>query len=381
VIRESGVLEAKELGQVFLPVRGVITNTVEDGTPVRKGDFLLRLDDEDLRSDLENEQLALDQQQEDLETGKSEYRVLIERFEINSQLKQAELEHARLALSEALIPLTEEEIRIHEIEIALAALDLANKEDRLIRQQELVEKEFAPETSLNVAIREKEAAITFLEEQKSQFKIAKQSLSDEERLTLETAVRNAEKSVNRNDQQQERDLRIQKLNLEGIELKITHLTQTIERIESDISQLEVSAPAGGIVRLTRNWNRSAGGWLPIGAGQQLHEFDRAATILDPADLSLRLMVHEADAPLIKVGQAVNATLVAFPDEQIKGSVVSITEAGQDRDDLSPIYRQSSPIQQALFLVWVSLEQVPERVMPGMTANVEISVSPGEAADE
>src|SRR5690606_24872798 len=114
-------------------------------------------------------------------------------------------------------------------------------------------------------------------------------------------------------------------------------------------------------------------WLPISTGQELYEFDIAATIVDPSDLSLRLMVHETDAPSIRVGQAVEATLVAFPDEKITGTVTSITEAGQDRDDLSPIFRQSPPVDQALFLVKVSLERVPEGVMPGMTANVEIAV--------
>ncbi|MDA3872380.1 MAG: HlyD family efflux transporter periplasmic adaptor subunit [Kiritimatiellae bacterium] len=373
VIRETGVLEAKELAQVLLPVKGVITEVVEDGVPVQKGDVLLRLDDEELRSTLEEEQTSLDQRKEDLETEKSEYRVLTDSFEINSRLKQAELEHARLELAEALISLTPGETRLHEIDIELATLDLADKREQLLRQTELVEKEFAPETTLNVAIREKEAAITFLEEKKSQFEIASQPLVDEERLTLETAVRIAEDAVIRNEQRQERDLNIQELKIEGIELKIAHLIQKIERIESEIAQVVIHAPTSGIARLTRKYAWSVRSWLPISTGQELYEFDVAATIVDPSDLSLRLMVHETDAPSIQIGQAVEATLVAFPDETITGTVTSITEAGQDRDDLSPIFRQSPPISQALFLVRVDLERVPEGVMPGMTANVEIDV--------
>lgn len=139
--------------------------------------------------------------------------------------------------------------------------------------------------------------------------------------------------------------------------------------------MELTAPVKGLIRLFRTYEWSARAWQPLSVGKGINSRDMVATVVDPAQLSLRLMLHESDFPEVRVGQPVRATLTAFPEKEVRGRVASVAEVGQDRDDLSPLYRQSPPVGQALFLAHVDLEIDDERVLPGMTTHVEIEVEP------
>ena len=65
-LHEIGILEAKELARIQNLVDGNISEIAEDGTRVKNGQLILRLDDEELRNDLDNEILNIQQVREDL---------------------------------------------------------------------------------------------------------------------------------------------------------------------------------------------------------------------------------------------------------------------------------------------------------------------------
>jgi multidrug resistance efflux pump len=374
VIQEVGTLEAKELVRIQAEITGVITEIAEDGSPVEQGQTLFKLDEEELQNKLETELEALEQAREDLESQLAEYAVLTNSFHIRTQLKVAERDHAALELERGSIPLTEEETRLMEIDIALAELDLQEKEAELVRQEELVRRNFAPPSSIDRIRLETAAAKTFLEEKQSQFALARQPVTEEDRLTLKAALDKAEKEVQRNEERQALQLRTQDLTLKGQEIDIRHKVEYIERLREDIKRVHHTAPTDGIVRLFRTYAWAARAWQPLSVGKRINARDMAATIVDPNQLSLRLMLHESDFPEVKPGQPVRAYLTAFPDEEITGRIASVAEVGQDRDDLSPLYNQSPPIGQALFLARVDLDIEDTNAMPGMTTHVEIEVA-------
>ncbi len=374
-LTEIGILEAKELASIQNLVDGTISEIVEDGSRVSKGQLVMRLDDEELRNDLDTELQNLEQVNEDLENELAEYAVLTNSFEMTSQLKLAEFKHAQLELAKGLIPLTPEERRLSEIDIELAELDLEDKASQFAREAELVEKGFAPASSLGKIQREMEAAETFLLEKKTQLKLASRPIPEEERLTLETAVRVAEDAVKRNQQKQDRDLRIQDLVIQGLQLKVEHTQDEIDLIQARLKIVERFAPTDGILRLAQEWVWSVNSWMPLSTGQKVRGLNMIGTVVDPNDLSLRIITHESDYPRLRVGQRVHARLTAFPDQEFTGEISSLTELGQDRNDLSPIYRQSPAILQALFLVKVSLDNLSPQAIPGMTASAVIELEP------
>lgn len=375
IIHEVGILEAKELARVQAELTGVITSIAEDGSRVNQGEILMELDQEELQNNLETELEALAQAREDLVSQLAEYKVLTNSFQINTLLKRAERDHAALELERGSIPLTDEETRLMEIDIVLAELDLQEKEAELERQRELVRRNFAPPSSIDRIRLEAAAAKTFLEEKRSQFELERQPVPEEDRLTLKANLEKADKEVRRNEARQKLQLRIQDLTLEDLRIDIRQKEEQIDRIQDDLSQVAHPSPVSGIVRLFRTYEWSVRAWLPLSVGKRISGRDMAATIVDPDQLSLRLMLHESDFPEVRVGQPVRATLSAFPEEVIRGQVSSVAEVGQDRNDLSPLYRQSPPIGQALFLANVDLELRDSKAKPGMTTHVEIEVEP------
>jgi multidrug efflux pump subunit AcrA (membrane-fusion protein) len=165
------------------------------------------------------------------------------------------------------------------------------------------------------------------------------------------------------------------LKIEGIQLRITHSEQAAEKLRGQLEDVVMLAPTGGLLRLTHKYVWSSRNWMPITVGQDVRALDIAGTVVDPDKLFLRVQLHESDYPLIRPGQPVTAFLTAFPEQELRGTVRAVTGLGQDRDDLSPIYRQSAPISQALFLATIDLDSLNAAAMPGMTADVYIEVEP------
>lgn len=372
-IAEVGVLEPEVLSRVQAELAGVIAEVVDDGVRVEAGDLLLRIDDEEIRENLEGERLNLEQKREDLENRETEIAVLTSSYEAVSRMEVAEWKHAELKLERGLEVLPPEERRPHEIEIELAELDLEDRRGKLERQRELVEKGFAPESSLDKARREREAAETFLEEKQARFELAKQPLPDEEKLTLKSEMEKAREVARRSGERHLRELAIQKLKTEGLNLEIEHLLERIGRLESDLDKVVHTAPVAGVFRLTRDYSWSARSWEALSVGKKVWRRNVLGTIVDPARLTLRVLVHESDRRWIEAGQPARVTLRAFPGDPLEGVVEYVASLGQDRDDLSPLYQQAPPMEQAMFLARVRVDVGGLPVMPGMTAGVSILV--------
>lgn len=374
---EIGVLEAEVLARVPSRNKGIVAEVIDDATRVETGEMLVRLDDEEIRNNIESEEESLEQQRENLDGERHEMTVLTNQYASAARLERAELAHANLRLRKAEVPLTPQEIRLHEIDIELAEIDLEESRAKLERQRELVDRNFAPATSLDPLTREVASARIFLKEKKSRFELAKKPVPREERLTLESEVRKAGQIVRRSRELHEREVAIQTLKIEGLELKIRHSEEKLARLRDDLEAVRITAPANGVFLLIRKYSWGARRWEPLSVGERVWGMNRVGHIVDPDDLYVRIMLHESDVDRVRAGDAATVSLGAFPDRTFPATVRNVTGMGQDRDDLSPLHRQAPPAQQALFLAILDIE-LPEdlEAMPGMTATVHL---PGESA--
>lgn len=372
-LREVGTLEAREVARIHAPSNGVLTFLAEDGSKVSKGDLIMEMDREQLESRLEETRESLNQYIEDADVLRTEIAILKSNYETDTNVMKAELAQATLERDLGLMPLTEVERRLLEIERELGVLDVETKQANLVRQKELVRQNFAPAASLDQLELELSAAEIYLEEKKNQIALAEQPLPLEERLTLEAAWEKAKKNLDRKEARQELQLRIRDLQLKDLELEVAPRELDIQRIRKQLAEIETFAPADGIIRLMQTYSRSARAWRPRRVGENVWGLDAMATIVDPSQLHIRLMLHESDMNEIREGQRATARLTAFPEEVLTGTVSYMAEVGQDRDDLSPLYRQAPPIDQALFLIMIDVDPSENRAMPGMTAKVDIEI--------
>ncbi|MCC5848957.1 MAG: HlyD family efflux transporter periplasmic adaptor subunit [Verrucomicrobia bacterium] len=370
-LHEVGVLEPRLIARILNPINGTLAQVIDDGTRVQKGDLLFRMDEEEIQSRIEEQRDAIDLKLEELETHQGELEVITSTYSSIQARERAELAHAELELSYRAEGLRPEERRLHEISIALAQLDLEDREDRLQRQQDLVRQNFATAASLDAYQRDVASAGALLEERKTQLELESRPMLEEERLTLQSAVDQARDVVERSQRKHQREVAAKSLEIEGVELELKHMREELANRESNLEQVRITAPADGIIRLMRRLHWRTRSWQTLSVGQQSWSLDVLGDLVDPHDLTLRVLIHESDILRVKPGQVVRARLTAYPDVELVGEVKNVTHLGQDRMDLTPIYRQSPPTQQAQFLAEIELDTRDIPAMPGMTATVTI----------
>lgn len=242
---EVGVLEPRVIERIATPINGTLTVAIEDGARVEKGGLLFLLDEEEIRSRIEQQQESIEQKLEEIEIARGDLEEVVNTYASVHRLELAELQHAELELAERERGLLPEERRLLEISIELAELDLEDRRARLERQRELVRQNFAAPTSLDVHLRETEAAEALLRERRTQLELQTQPLPEEERLTLQSAVDQARDIVERSQRRHDRELARRRLEIEGHEIQLRHQRRDLEDREWELDQVRViSRPTG-----------------------------------------------------------------------------------------------------------------------------------------
>ncbi len=135
----------------------------------------------------------------------------------------------------------------------------------------------------------------------------------------------------------------------NLALAQANLEKAQEELELANSSL-ITAPFDGMVLEVKAATRQ-----PITAGTDLF------LLHDPKDIEVRVTVVEEDLPTIAVGQRVELYFDALPELEAKGMVSRILpqRVGGDRP---------------LYYVYIQLEQAPEHLVAGMTADAAILIA-------
>ena len=133
------------------------------------------------------------------------------------------------------------------------------------------------------------------------------------------------------------------------------LDRDVKSAEADLAAATLTAPFRGVVLdvMAREGDLVQPG-MPI------------ALLSDPSAVEVRTKVIEEDLPLVNVGQAVELFFDAQPDDAVVGRVTRIVPQ-RVPDENRPLY-----------YVYVSLDEPPEGVVPGMTADASIIVAERES---
>lgn len=373
-LHEVGVLDPAILARILSPLDGTLSFVAEDGSRVRKGERLFAFDPEEIRSRIEQQEEQIENRIEELESALSDREVLLQTYEAIHARELAELAHAELELrlrSEGLRP---EERRLLEISIELAELDLADSRERLQRQQELVDRNFAAATTLDNFAREVTAAKALLKERRTQYELETRPLMEEERISLQSAVDQNREIVERSLRRHQREVEAKDNEIAGIRLQLSHQEEVLAERVKELEKADGFSPADGILRLTRSLNWRNRTWDTIEVGRQTRIDNVLAEIVDPGQLNLRVLIHESDILRVRPGLEAEVRLTAFPEHALKGELTTVSALGLDRMDLTPIYRQAPPAGQAQFLAEIAVDTRELGAMPGMTASVIIHLS-------
>jgi multidrug efflux pump subunit AcrA (membrane-fusion protein) len=134
-------------------------------------------------------------------------------------------------------------------------------------------------------------------------------------------------------------------------------------LQMNSENLRVQAPTPGIIlSATKNDEETK----KLAKGDQIKQGDVLAVIGDMSGISVRIKVNELTVNQLKVGQKVQITGIAFPDETLQGQIKRVDRQGEIANGGLP-----------MFLVEVMVPKLSEKqqrdIHVGMSAKVEINV--------
>jgi len=329
-IVEPGEVESAENVEIKSQVKsrgsgGVsILEIVPEGTLVKKGDFLVRLDDAGLQKELLRQRISVHQANATLVKA------------------QADVEAAKLALQEYLsgtFRQNEEQLESAEF---VAKENFRRAEEYLAYSKKLAAKGYVSEAQLEAdqfavekALKELDLAQTKLEVLRTHTQKAKVNDLNASILTTAARLESARNSY---------------------ELELTQERE----IEDQIVNCTILSPAEGEVTYANQNNKG----VIIGEGEDVRENQTIIRLPDASRLLVQAKINESRVEQVKAGMICRITIDAIRDVKLEGSVQSVSDYPWPAFD-----RYRAHIKE--YGTKIIINDPPKGLRTGMTAKVTI----------
>ena len=331
---EPGEIESAENVEIKSEVRSrssagtSILEIVPEGTVVKKGDFLVRLDDASLQKDLLRQRISVHQSKATLVKA------------------TADVEAAKLALQEYLSGSFRENEEQLESSEFVSKENLRRAQEYLVYSKKLAAKGYVSEAQLEAdqfavekARKELDLAQTKLEVLRTHSRKAKVNDLNASILTAEARLQSAQNSY-----------QLEK-------------TQEVE-IEEQIVKCMILSPAAGEVTYANNTKSGASDVILIEEGKQVRENQTIIRLPNASLLRVRAKVNENRIEKVRPGMECTILIDAMRDLQLDGKVESVSEY-----PLPSVSRYTSHIKE--YATEIVINNPPPGVRTGMTAKVTI----------
>ncbi|MEZ6091301.1 MAG: HlyD family efflux transporter periplasmic adaptor subunit [Pirellulaceae bacterium] len=336
-VLERGEIESSSNIEVRCEVSGRTSSSgvnileiVPEGTWVEKGDFLVKLDDSLLQTQLIQQQITCSNSQS----------AVIE--------AQATLDSATLALSEYEEGTFKEKLAQQQSEVFVAQENLRRAEEYLAYSKRLAERGYIPEAQLEADTFAVEKANKELGVAQTKLQVL-ETFSKEKMLTqLKADIRTAEARLESRTKTWELDKR------------------QLEEIQHQIEKCRIVAPVAGQVVYANNQNRGSSSNVVIEEGLPVRERQTIINLPDPSKMRVKTKVHESRIGHIRPGLTADLMLDAMPDLALTGTVTEVSEY-----PLPAVSVYMSHVKE--YIVDIEIDDPPKDLRPGMTAEVSILV--------
>jgi multidrug resistance efflux pump len=361
-IPQTGELGSAREVSVSAPFAGTLSQLKPEGSVIKKGETLGRIETTSQEQERSNAQLAISEGQLDLKLAALDGK----RRDQENRSKQgiadldAKLESLRL-----------KQLQQERDPVALTQLQESLRS--LAQQREILELEARERTRLfglgYLSRQERDQAQLQLGEAKQQqlqleaeLKILKAGPRKQEVAQQQLAVQRTRDEQRRVKQEKQANQRVVGVQKRSADARIKKYQQRFGYYNNLIRSGTLTAPAAGT--LIYGKIEIGEDMIPIKSGDALQEGVQIGRLVDLQQPLVRMMVHEIDAPRIKVGQDVRLTFDTYPETTYPGKVSKIL----------PVARQTlSEDEQKVrsFSCEVELLKKDPRLKPGMTAQAEI----------
>jgi HlyD family secretion protein len=307
-----------------------ILEIVPEGTYVKAGDLICRLDSSALENDelkqrsvVENANAAMIQAKSDHETA---LKALDEYLQGKYQIDRAQI----------------------DADLAVAEENARRAADNVRYSKQLLEKGYITKLQLQADEFAAKKAATDLEAAKLRLKVLDEYTKAKTKLQLEADIQSTEAKFKA--QENTWKLELQRLNL----------------ITEQIKKCRIVAPANGQVVYANNTERYGGQEIIIEEGAVVRERQVIVRLPDPKRMQVKARINESKIALVKEGQTATIRLDALPDQELQGVVRKVNEY--------PVQGGWWAANIKEYETTVEILGSPEGLRPGLNAEVRIRVA-------
>ena len=336
-VLERGEVESSSNVEVRCEVRGRTSSSgtnileiVPEGTRVKDGDFLVRLDDSILQTQLIQQQIVC---------SNSESAVIE---------AQAALDSAQLALTEYEEGTFLEQEEQQESAVFVAEENRRRAEEYIKYSRRLAERGYIPEAQLEADKFALEKAKKELGVAKTKLKVLKEFTKEKMLMQLNANIKTANAKLRSKQKTSELD------------------KHQLKQIEEQIDKCVIEAPVAGQVVYANKRGKSSSSTALIEEGMPVRERQTIIQLPDPEKMQVLAKVHESRIGHVEPGMTAALVLDSLPDLNLQGVVTAVSEY-----PLPAVSVYMSHVKE--YEVTIRILNPPSDLRPGMTAEVNILV--------
>lgn len=375
-IQQRGVLDSVDAVPAIVPVNDYISEIVEQGTSINKGEQIFLMDSAKTLASIADNEIKYLRYEVEVKALQARYAFTEQRERARYAIAKAESEHAQLELEHALNLPDADQLRRLEIDRQLAIFDLEDAQSELQRNQRLYDKQFISVLALEPFERAVATAQVYLDEIELEIKIRKKGIQYEQRVQLERNAAAAKAKLARHEKRMNRLLNIINIEIDMMQKLIARTKHKVAHLKQQLEQVSVRANTDGVVRILNYYDWSAGGRLvPFQPGVERWPQDVIAEIIDPTKMKITLAIHESDLHWVHTGMDVTIEVFAYPGRLFAGKLKNLGSIGRDRSRIDPLGKANRISGVMVYNAEVEFDTAGLACRPGMSAMVAVQVIP------
>lgn len=333
----TGDLQAKKQIELRnqLDSRATIIEVVPEGTLAKKGDVLVRLNAEEIQTEIDEQILRVRTAETQVVAAEAAFE--IQKNENESKRRQAELKLALARLAFNQWQNGDHVQKTKDLELALekAIRDLERLKQKFDQSSDLYAQQFLSfnEYELDrIQLLEAEAALKRAELAKVTYE---QYEFEKEQKSKTSDVEEAEAELDRVVRQSEVELQEKVSALENQKAQTNLMQQKLDKLRKQIELCTIAAPTDGLVvyasSIRGDFFDSSG---PLQVGREVYPNETLMVLPDVSEMTANVRVHESLAGQIQPGQPATVKVEALGGKAFTGAVESkgvLAEQGGWRD--------------------------------------------------
>ena len=359
-VNATGSLRPRDRVVVPAPISGKVEWVIEEGTAVKAGTEIARVDCTEYLENLAQQKLELSVVEAELRRAKLEAQLVSERLTFEVRKAELELERATLAHADLGAPTdTERALSQLVVDQTKFAMEAAEREWQRLKKL----GESGIESSRTVAL----SRLKYERARADHLKAAAAHallLKGDPQEDIDVAFQEMQRATVTLELARERlkgEVAYQATQVEVAQVSVDRVKALVDLQQERVDRSRVVAPVDGVVYYPRYWG------MPLREGDPVWQSNRFVDLAASSAMTIESTVSQADWARVKPDQDVEVRLVAYPGSLYHGKVKQVGVLARDR---SLILREN-PANVMSFPVLVDVvEQSPE-LRSSYTAKISI----------